>query len=260
MDRLSPLVAIGPVIILIGLSLSEVVIDMVKTNWPTAFTSLGMTVTVPPTSRGLVKLVPIICGVVVGYSVTALMGIVNFSGVEAAPWSVLPSALARPQLPRFAWESSSYMIPAVIAPVIEHVGDVYVIGVVAERDFTESPDSYRTMLGDGLACLAARFFGGPPVIIYNGVTGAMSITKVTHPRVIRIVAIVAIVFSVVGKLSTLSQSIPFATLGGIILLLSGTAASVNVQDLTQHKADLNHIRNITIISITPTMGTGGAVL
>ena len=115
------------------------------------------------------------------------------------------------------------MIPVAIAPVIEHVGDVYVVSAVAEKDFTKSPGLHRTMLGDGLACLAACFFGGPPVTTYSEVTGAMSITKVTHPQVIRIAAATAIVFSVIGKLSCYScRVIPAAVLGGIMLLLFGT--------------------------------------
>ena len=260
LDKLFPPVVIGPVIILIGLSLSKAAVDMAKTNWLIAFISLGTAVTVLSMGRGLMKLVPVICGIAVGYSVAALMGIVNFSGVEAAPWFALPPALAHFQLPQFAWEPFLYMIPVAIAPVIEHVGDVYVVSAVAEKDFTKSPGLHRTMLGDGLACLAAYFFGGPPVTTYSEVTGAMSITKVTHPQVIRIAAATAIVFSVIGKLSALLQSIPSAVLGGIMLLLFGTIASVGVQNLVQHKVDLNRTRNIIIISITLTMGIGGAVL
>ena len=260
LDKLFPPVVIGPVIILIGLSLSKAAVDMAKTNWLIAFISLGTAVTVLSMGRGLMKLVPVICGIAVGYSVAALMGIVNFSDVEAAPWFALPPALAHFQLPQFAWEPFLYMIPVAIAPVIEHVGDVYVVSAVAEKDFTKSPGLHRTMLGDGLACLAACFFGGPPVTTYSEVTGAMSITKVTHPQVIRIAAATAIVFSVIGKLSALLQSIPSAVLGGIMLLLFGTIASVGVQNLVQHKVDLNRTRNIIIISITLTMGIGGAVL
>jgi uracil permease len=116
------------------------------------------------------------------------------------------------------------------------------------------------MLGDGLACLAASFFGGPPVTTYSEVTGAMQITRVSHPQVIRIAAATAIVFSVIGKLSALLQSIPQAVLGGIMLLLFGTIASVGVQNLIQHKVDLNDTRNIIIVSVVLTMGIGGAIL
>ena len=115
------------------------------------------------------------------------------------------------------------------------------------------------MLGDGVACLFASFFGGPPVTTYSEVTGAMQITKVSHPLVIRIAAITAIVCSVLGKLSALLQSIPSAVLGGIMLLLFGTIASVGVLNLINNKVDLNQTRNLIIISLILTMGIGGAV-
>lgn len=152
------------------------------------------------------------------------------------------------------------MIPVAIAPVIEHIGDVYVVSAVAGKDFVKDPGLHRTMLGDGLACLASAFLGGPPETTYSEVTGAMSITKVTSPAVIRISAVTAIVFSVIGKLSALLQSIPQAVLGGIMLLLFGTIASVGVQNLIHHKVDMNETRNVIIISVTLTMGIGGAVL
>ena len=237
LDRLFPPVVIGPVIILIGLSLSTSAVDMAKTNWLLAFVSLAVAVCVLSMGRGLMKLVPVICGIVSGYIVAICLGVVDFSHVEAAPWLALPPALSDFHLPQFAWEPFLYMIPVAIAPVIEHVGDIYVVSAVADKDFTASPGLHRTMLGDGLACLAASFFGGPPVTTYSEVTGAMSITKVTHPQVIRIAA---------------------AT--GIMLLLFGTIASVGIQNLIQHKVDFNRTRNIIIISITLTMGIGGAVL
>lgn len=260
LDKLFPPVVIGPVIILIGLSLSKSAVDMAKTNWILAFISLGVAVVVLSMGRGLMKLVPVISGIVVGYLVAMYMGVVDFTNVKAAPWFALPPALAHFHLPQFSWEAFLYMIPVAIAPVIEHVGDVYVVSAVADKDFTESPGLHRTMLGDGLACLAACFLGGPPVTTYSEVTGAMSITKVTSPQVIRIAAATAIIFSIIGKLSALLRSIPPAVLGGIMLLLFGTIASVGIQNLIQHKVDFNRTRNIIIISITLTMGIGGAVL
>lgn len=260
LDKLFPPVVIGPVIILIGLSLSKSAVDMAKTNWVLAFISLGVAVFVLSMGRGLMKLVPVISGIVVGYLVAMYMGEVDFTNVKAAPWLALPPALAHFHLPQFSWEAFLYMIPVAIAPVIEHVGDVYVVSAVADKDFTESPGLHRTMLGDGLACLAACFLGGPPVTTYSEVTGAMSITKVTSPQVIRIAAATAIIFSIIGKLSALLRSIPPAVLGGIMLLLFGTIASVGIQNLIQHKVDFNRTRNIIIISITLTMGIGGTVL
>ena len=260
LDRLFPPVVIGPVIILIGLSLSSSAVDMAKSNWLLAGISLSVAILVLTLSKGLIKLVPVVCGIVVGYIVAVCAGDVDFAKVAAAPWFALPPALADFHLPQFAWEPFIFMIPVAIAPVIEHIGDVYVVGAVAQKDFVKDPGLHRTMLGDGLACLAASFFGGPPVTTYSEVTGAMSITKITQPHVIRISAATAIVFSVIGKLSALLQSIPSAVLGGIMLLLFGTIASVGIQNLIQHKVNLNHTRNTIIISVTLTIGIGGAIL
>ena len=260
LNRLFPPVVIGPVIILIGLSLSSSAVDMAKNNWLLAGISLTVAILVLTLGKGLIKLVPVVCGIVVGYIAAVCMGEVDFTNVAAAPWFALPPALADFHLPQFAWEPFLFMIPVAIAPVIEHIGDVYVVGAVAQKDFVKDPGLHRTMLGDGLACLAASFFGGPPVTTYSEVTGAMSITKITQPQVIRISAATAIVFSVIGKLSALLQSIPSAVLGGIMLLLFGTIASVGIQNLIQHKVNLNHTRNTIIISVTLTIGIGGAIL
>lgn len=260
LDRLFPPVVIGPVIILIGLSLSPAAVNMAKENWLLAFVSLVTAIIVLTFGRGLVKLVPVVIGIVVGYIVALCMGLVDLSPVADAPWFALPSSIAHFHLPEFAWEPFVFMIPVAIAPVIEHIGDVYVVGAVADKDFVKEPGLHRTMLGDGLACLFAAFFGGPPVTTYSEVTGAMQITRVSHPQVIRIAAATAIVFSVIGKLSALLQSIPSAVLGGIMLLLFGTIAAVGVQNLIQHKVDLNATRNIIIVSVTLTMGIGGAIL
>ena len=260
LNKLFPPVVIGPVIILIGLSLSSSAVDMAKNNWLLAGISLTVAILVLTLGKGLIKLVPVVCGIVVGYIVAVCAGDVDFAKVAAAPWFALPPALADFHLPQFAWEPFIFMIPVAIAPVIEHIGDVYVVGAVAQKDFVKDPGLHRTMLGDGLACLAASFFGGPPVTTYSEVTGAMSITKITQPQVIRISAATAIVFSVIGKLSALLQSIPSAVLGGIMLLLFGTIASVGIQNLIQHKVNLNHTRNTIIISVTLTIGIGGAIL
>ena len=259
-NRLFPPVVIGPVIILIGLSLSPAAANMAKENWLLAFVSLITSILVVAFAKGMAKLVPVVIGIVVGYVVALCMGVVDLSAVYSAPWFALPSMLTDFHLPEFAWEPFVFMIPVAIAPVIEHIGDVYVVSAVAEKDFVKDPGLHRTMLGDGLACLFASFVGGPPVTTYSEVTGAMQITRVTHPQVIRIAAGTAVVFSVIGKLSALLQSIPSAVLGGIMLLLFGSIASVGIQYLIHHKVDFSETRNIIIASVTLTMGIGGAII
>ena len=259
-NRLFPPVVIGPVIILIGLSLSPAAANMAKENWLLALVSLITAILAVAFGKGMAKLVPVVIGIVVGYVVALCMGVVDLSAVYTAPWFALPPMLADFHLPEFAWEPFVFMIPVAIAPVIEHIGDVYVVSAVAEKDFVKDPGLHRTMLGDGLACLFASFVGGPPVTTYSEVTGAMQITRVTHPQVIRIAAGTAVVFSVIGKLSALLQSIPSAVLGGIMLLLFGSIASVGIQYLIQHKVDFSETRNIIIASVTLTMGIGGAII
>ena len=233
-------------------------VDMAKTDWILAFVSLLTAILILTLGKGLLKLVPIIGGVVVGFIVALAMGKVDLSMVAEASWFSIPFRLDT--ITHFEWAPFLYMIPVAIAPVIEHIGDVYTVGAVAEKDFVKDPGLHRTMLGDGLACLASAFLGGPPETTYSEVTGAMSITKITSPRVIRISAATAIVFSVIGKLSALLQSIPQAVLGGIMLLLFGTIANVGIQTFVRNKVDLNETRNVIISSVMLTMGLGGAVL
>ncbi len=260
LDRLFPPVVIGPVIICIGLSLAPAAVNMAKEHWLLAFISLLTAIIVLVLGRGLIKLVPVVCGIIVGYVAACLMGLVDLTAVAAASWFALPDSIIHFKLPQFAWEPFLFMIPVAVAPVIEHIGDVYVVSAVAGKDFVKDPGLHRTMLGDGLACLAASLFGGPPVTTYSEVTGAMQITRITSASVIRIAAGTAIVFSIIGKLSAVLQSIPGAVLGGIMLLLFGSIASVGVQNLIQNKVNMDETRNIIIVSVTLTMGIGGAVI
>ena len=152
------------------------------------------------------------------------------------------------------------MIPVAIAPVIEHIGDMYAINEVTGKDFVADPGLHRTMLGDGVACMVASFIGGPPVTTYSEVTGAISLTKIADPSVIRIAGIFGILFSVLGKVSALLKTIPEAVLGGIMLLLFGTIASVGVNTLVKNKVDMGNTRNLVIVSLILTLGIGGAEL
>lgn len=256
-NRLFLEVVIGPVIMLIGLSLSSSAVKMAEGNWPLAAISLATAIVVTLYGRGLIKLIPIFCGIIVGYLVDLIFFDIDFSGIEAAGWFSLPQ-LTFPE--KFSWAPIIYMIPVAIAPVIEHIGDVYVVNSVTGKNFVKDPGLHRTMLGDGLACLVASFLGGPPVTTYSEVTGAMSLTKVTAPRVLRISAVTAIVFSMIGKVSAFLKSIDTAILGGIMLLLFGTIAGAGINNLLNSRVNLSSSRNIVIISVTLTTGIGGAVL
>lgn len=255
-NRLFPPVVIGPVIILIGLSLAGTGVDMAEENWVLALVSLATAVLVSLRARGLLRLIPIFCGIIVGYITALIFYDVDLSGIRDAAWIGVPKFVH----PSVSWEALLYMIPVAIAPVIEHIGNIYVVNTVAGKDFVKDPGLHRTLLGDGLACMVAGVLGGPPVTTYAEVTGAMSITKVTNPQVVRIAAVTAVVFSTVGKISAFLKSIPDAVLGGIMLLLFGTIATTGVSNIMQHKVDLGNIRNIVIFSLTLTIGIGGAAL
>ena len=255
-SRLFPPVVVGPVIMLIGLSLASTGVDMAKENWLLAIISLLTTIIVSLFGKGLLRLIPIFSGIVVGYIAATIMGLVDFQPVADASWLALP-AFVRPE---FSWEAIIFMIPVAIAPVIEHIGDVYTINEVAGKDFVKDPGLHRTMLGDGLACMVSAFIGGPPVTTYSEVTGAISLTKIADPAVIRIAAITGILFSVLGKVSAILKTIPSAVLGGIMLLLFGTIASVGINSLIKNKIDMGDTRNLVIASLILTLGIGGAEL
>ena len=254
--RLFPPVVVGPVIMLIGLSLAGTGVNMAKENWLLAILALITTVVVSLFGKGLLRLIPIFSGIVVGYVAAIVMGLIDFQPVVEASWFALP-AFVRPE---FSWGAVIFMLPVAIAPVIEHIGDVYAINEVAGKDFVKDPGLHRTMLGDGLACAAAALIGGLPVTTYSEVTGAISLTKITDPAVIRIAAVVGILFSVFGKVSAILKTIPSAVLGGIMLLLFGTIASVGINSLVKNKIDMGDTRNLVIVSLILTLGIGGAEL
>ncbi|MCW0483190.1 uracil-xanthine permease family protein [Gaoshiqia sediminis] len=255
-ERLFPSTVVGPVIMIIGLSLASVAVDMAKTQWVIASISLLTAIVVVVFTKGLIKLIPIFIGIVVGYIAGLALGVIDFAPIKEAAWLTLPAFT----MPEFSWGSILYMIPVAIAPIIEHVGDMYAIGGVAEKNFIERPGLHRTLLGDGIATSLAGFFGGVPNTTYSEVTGAISLTKVTNPFILRISAITAIVFSLVGKISGILKTIPQAVLGGIMLLLFGLIASVGIKTLVDSKTDLSKVRNQVIVSVVLTIGIGGAVI
>ena len=208
--------------------------------------------------KGLVKLVPVFFGAIAGYIVALIFfrSGMDFTALADAKWFALPHFTKM----SFSWQAIVFMAPVAIAPIIEHVGDVYAISEIAGEDYIKDPGLHRTMMGDGLACMLAAFLGGAPVTTYSEVTGAVSLTKATDPACMRIAAISAIVVSLIGKVGAAIQTIPQAVLGGIMLLLFGSIAAVGINNLIKAKVDMNKTRNLIIASIILTIGIGGAVL
>ena len=256
--KLFPPVVIGPVIILIGLSLAGAGVNMAQENWILAIVSLAVAVAASIWGKGMIKLIPVVFGALAGYVVALIFfrDTMDFSVVGNASWFAFPK-LAKMS---FSWQAILFMAPVAIAPIIEHVGDMYAIGSIAGKDFVKDPGLHRTMLGDGLSCVLAAFLGGAPITTYSEVTGAVSLTKVTDPSVLRIAAISSVVLSVIGKVRAVIQTIPSAVLGGIMLLLFGSIASVGISNMIQAKIDMGSTRNLIIVSLILTIGIGGAII
>jgi len=253
-EKIFPAIVVGPVIMIIGLSLASVGVDMAKSNWPIALSVLITAIVIVVYAKGMLKLIPIFIGIIVGYTISILAGLVDFSSVNEAAWFALPQFTT----PEFNWGAILYMIPVAIAPIIEHIGDMYAISGVADQKFVKDPGLHRTLLGDGIATAFAGFLGGPPNTTYSEVTGAVALTKIVDPRVLRIAAVTAIVFSLIGKISAILKTIPPAVLGGIMLLLFGMIASIGIKTLIDAKTNFAITRNQVIVSIILTIGIGGA--
>ena len=263
--RLLPPVVIGPVVMVIGLGLAQVAVGMAtgkageaqvvpyETALAIAAISLLATMLTAIRARGLLKLVPILVGVAVGYTVSLFAGIVDFGKVADAAW------IAAPEFgkPEFNLAAILFMIPVAIAPIVEHVGGILAIGSVSGKDYTESPGLHRTLLGDGLAVNIVGLFGGPPVTTYGEVTGAVMLTRNYNPAIMTWAAGFAILMAFVGKFGALLQTIPLPVMGGIMVLLFGSIAGIGLKTLMDAKVDLASPRNLCIVSVTLVTGIGG---
>jgi uracil permease len=269
-DRLLPPVVIAPVIISIGLALSPVAVNMAmgkagdgsaqlvpyEIAMLISMSALVTTVLVAAMGRGLLRLLPILAGIIVGCGVAAFCGVIDTSQVAAAPWLALPAFVA----PELHWGAILYIVPVALAPAIEHIGGVVAIGSVTGKNFIKKPGLHRTLLGDGLATSVAGMLGGPPNTTYAEVTGAVMLTKNYNPKIMTWAACFAIGLAFVGKFGTALQSIPVPVMGGILCLLFGSIAVVGLNTLIRHQVDLSEARNLIIVSVTLVFGIGGMVM
>ena len=263
--RILPPVVIGPVVMVIGLGLAQVAVSMATGKaGDTQVVPYGMALSIAAISllatmltairaKGLLKLVPILVGVFVGYVVSLFLGVVDFSLVTQAAWLSIPQF----GKPEFNLAAILFMIPVAIAPIVEHVGGVLAIGSVAGKDFTASPGLHRTLLGDGLAVNIVGLFGGPPVTTYGEVTGAVMLTRNFNPVVMTWAACFAIVMAFVGKFGALLQTIPMPVMGGIMMLLFGSIAGIGLKTIMDGRVNLSSARNLCIVSVTLVTGIGG---
>lgn len=267
LERVLPTIVTGPVVMVIGLMLAPVAVfnALGKTGdgaiqlipEPTALiismASLGTTILVSLCGKGMLRLIPILSGIVVGYTLSLFYGIVDFSPVINAPWFAVPDFVA----PEWNWEAILFIVPVAIAPAIEHVGDVLAIGAVTGKNYIKEPGIHRTMFGDGIATTFASMLGGPPNTTYSEVTGAVALTKSFNPGIMTWAAIVAICLAFVGKLGAVLSTIPVPVMGGILVLLFGTIVVVGMNSLVRAGQDLMEPRNLAIMAVILVFGVGG---
>jgi uracil permease len=265
--RLLPPIVTGPVIMTIGLILAPVAVHMAtgytgdgKTQlvpFATAMTvsmiTLFSTIFASLLGRGMIKLLPILIGIVTGYIVAVLFGIVDFSPVAEAPLFATPRFV----IPELNWEAVLFIVPIAIAPAVEHIGDILAISRVTGEDYLANPGLENTLLGDGLATSAASLLGGPPNTTYSEVTGAVTITKAFNPAIMTWTAIFAILLAFFGKLGGALGTIPVPVMGGVLLLLFGIIASVGMSTLIHARTDLSNPRNMIIVSLILVFAIGG---
>ncbi len=267
LTRLLPPVVVGPVIMVIGLGLAPMAVNMAigKTGdgavemmshdialW-LSLSALVTTLLVSTMAKGVFRLVPITAGITVGYSLALWFGVVDFTPVREAAWFSMPHFVA----PEWNWHAVLFMLPVAIAPAIEHIGDVLAISSVTGKDYIKKPGLHRTLLGDGLATVGSSLFGGPPNTTYSEVTGAVMLTKNFNPVIMTWAAGFAIVLAFVGKFGALMLSIPTPVMGGIMILLFGSIATVGLNSLIKHQVDLSQARNLCIVAVILIFGIGG---
>ncbi|MFO7684976.1 MAG: uracil-xanthine permease family protein [Desulfobacterales bacterium] len=267
LHRILPPVVVGPVIMVIGLILAPVAVHMAigktgdgsavlvpeKTALIISMATLATTVFVSLLGQGLLRLVPILIGVGVGYLLSIPFGLIDLSPVAKAAWVTVPNFV----FPRWNLEAVIFIVPVAIAPAIEHFGDILAIGNVTGKDYLANPGIHRTLLGDGLATSLASFLGGPPNTTYSEVTGAVTLTRMDNPLIMAWAAAFAILLAFLGKLGALLQTIPVPVMGGIMLLLFGTITVVGLNTLVKAGEDLTEARNMIIVAIILVFGIGG---
>ena len=267
LHRILPAVVVGPVIMVIGLSPAPVAVNLAlgKTGDGAAVLvdptkaaivsacALLTTIVIAVWAKGMMKLLPVLIGIAVGYVVAMALGLVDFSQVNAAPIVALPNFV----FPEFSWEAILFIVPVAIAPAIEHIGDMLAISNVTKKDFLKEPGLHKTLIGDGVATSAAAVFGGPPNTTYSEVTGAVTLTRAYDPMIMTWAAVFAIVLSFSGTLGAILGSIPTPVVGSIMLLLFGAIAVVGLNTLVKAGDDLTQARNLVIISLILVFGIGG---
>ncbi len=261
--RFFPPVVTGPIIIAIGLTLSGSAIANCNANWWVALVALATVVICNIWGKGMIKIVPILLGVVVSYIFAACIGQVDFSAVREAAWIGLPfkgedtvlSVFQRPDS-ALLWGAIFTIMPIALATMVEHIGDICAISSTTGINYLEDPGLHRTLMGDGAATILASLFGAPANTTYGENTGVLNLTKVYDPRVIRIAAVFAILFSFSPKFAAVVSSMPAATIGGISLILYGMISAVGVRNIVENRVDFTNSRNVIVAALILVLAIG----
>ena len=250
--RFFPPIVTGPIIILIGLNLSGSAIANASTCWWLALVAIAIIVVANIWGKGMVKIIPILLGVVGSYIVALIAGKVDFTEVGGANFVGLQHFV----LAKFDLTAILVMAPIAIAAMMEHIGDISAISSTTGNNFIADPGLHRTLLGDGLATAFAGLFGGPANTTYGENTGVLALSKVYDPRVIRLAAIYAIILSFSPKFDALVNSIPSAIVGGVSFILYGMISAVGVRNIVENQVDLTKSRNLIIAAVMFVSGLG----
>lgn len=259
-----PPVVVGPIIMVIGLRLSPVALSMagysnghfdLKSLIVALIVVISM-ITISILEKSFFRLVPILISVILGYIVSIFLGLVDFAPIASANWigfseDALKDLLT---LPKFSATAILAIAPIALVVFIEHIGDITTNGAVVGKDFFKNPGISRTLLGDGIATVAAGFLGGPANTTYGENTGVLAVTKVYDPSILRIAAFYAVALSFIGKFGVILQTIPTPVMGGISIILFGMIASVGVRTIIDAEIDFSHSRNLLIASLIFVLG------
>ena len=259
-NRVLPPVVVGPIVMIIGLSLTPVAIQEAQTGVITAMVTALIVIAAAMFGKGFLKIIPILLGTVGGYVVAILFGQVNFDAINKAAWIALPQlTIVSGHLPVLAWGAVALIAPVAIATMVEDVGHLLVIGDTVERDLMHDPGLHKVLLGNGIATAVAGFLGGVPETTYGENIGVLAITRVFSSRVIQGAAVIAILLSFVQKFGAAIQTIPQPVLGGVTIILYGMIASVGLRTLIENKVNMASNRNLLIVSVIFSFGVGGMI-
>lgn len=248
-----PAQVVGPMIMVIGLNLIPTAIDMASNNWTLAIITLGVTLIIKFFGRGFTKQIAILCGVAVGYIVALIMGEVQTAEIASVAVLSVPSFT----LPKFDIGAIMIIAPVVLAVFMEHIGDITTNGQVVGKNFIEDPGLNRTLLGDGLATIAASLFGGPANTTYGENTGVLAVTKNYDPSILRITAVFAIGLAFIAKFGAAIRTVPQAVMGGISLMLFTMIAIVGPKTIKSEKVKFSW-NNIIVMVVILFLGLGAS--